>query len=216
MKSIFVIGAGELGMHIAKMFAELGNETFVMDISEERIDDISQYVSEAIIGDCTKRSVLEKQGIDNFDICIVSLADLGESLEATYLLKDLGAPFIISQANNELHAELLKRSGADETVYPAKQIAERIAMRHTAKKVLDYVEITSEYSVCEIKVPQSWVGKTVHKLGIRQRYQINILAYKRDGSFIEEVQPSHLFKEDEQLLVFGQKKIITKLSNRLY
>lgn len=215
MKSVLVIGAGKFGMHISKVFSEFGSDVLIMDISEELINDISPYVSEAKIGNGTKREVLEAQGVDNFDICVVSLGELGESLEATYLLKSLGASYIIAKANHELHAELLKRSGADEIVYPEKQIAERIATKHTARKVSDYIEITSDYSVCEMEVPQAWIGKALKKIGAREKYHINILAYRQTDFFVEEVLPSHVFKEHEHIMVFGQKKNIIKMSERL-
>lgn len=214
MKSILVIGIGRFGLHIAKKFTELGNEVLAVDVSEEQVHDILPFVTNAQIGDCTKEDVLETLGVRNFDICVVSLSDLGDSLEMTYLLKEMGAPFVLARASHEMHAKLLLRSGADEIVYPEKQMAERIAVKHTANKLFDYIEITSQFSVSEISVPRGWVNKKLEDVPVRFKYNINILAYKKNNTMMGVMDPSHVFSDDEHLIVFGTKEDLIKFSSK--
>jgi len=215
MKSILVIGIGRFGMHISKKLSELGNEVLAMDMSEERIRDVMPFVSNAQIGDYTKEDVLDSLGIDNFDICVVSLSDLSESLEVTYLLKSLGAQYVISRANHDLHEKLLLRSGADETVYPEREMGEKIAVKHTAVKMFDYIEVTPEHSISEIAIPKEWTGQSIEAVGVRKKYNVNILAYKQNEFFVESFLPTHVFEENEHIMVFGKKENIIKLSNKL-
>lgn len=215
MKSVLVIGIGRFGLHISKKFAELGGEVLAVDTSEECIHDVLPFVSNAQVGDCTKEDVLEALGVRNFDICVVSLSDLGASLETTYLLKELGAPFVLARASHEMHEKLLLRSGADEIVYPEKQMAERLAVKHTASKLFDYIEITSVHSVSEIHVPQEWIGKNLEELDVRKTYKINVLAYKVNNNSMGFIDSSHRFTADEHLIVFGTKEDIIKLSSKL-
>lgn len=215
MKSVLVIGIGRFGLHISKKFAELGCEVLAVDISEERIQDVLPFVLNAQIGDCTKENVLEALGVSNFDICVVSLSDLGDSLETTYRLKELGATFVLARASHEMHEKLLLRSGADEIVYAEKQMAERLAVKHTANKLVDYIEITSVHSVSEIQVPKDWIGKNLKDLDVRKTHKINILAYIEDNNSMGFIDPSHKFSADEHLIVFGTKEDILKLSSKL-
>lgn len=215
MKSILVIGLGRFGTHIARKFTELGNEVLAVDVSEEQIKDILPFVSNAQIGDCTKEDVLKDIGVSNFDICVVSLSDIGDSLEMTYLLKELGAPFVQARASHEMHEKLLLRSGADEIVYPEKHMAERIAVKYSVGKLFDYIEITPMYAVSEIPVPKSWVGRKLSDLNVRGNYNINILAYKSNNNMVGAVNGTHIFSSDEHLIIFGSKENLIKLSNKL-
>ncbi len=135
MKSILVIGLGRFGRHIAMKFTELYNEVLAIDISEERANDTLTYISNVQIGDCTKKEVLQALGVSNFDICVVAISsNLSTSLEITYLLKELGAPYILSRISREMHGKFLLSMGADEIIYPEKQMANRIAIKHSFKK----------------------------------------------------------------------------------
>lgn len=215
MKSILVIGLGRFGRHISVKFAELGNQVLAVDVSEERINEVLPHVSNAQIGDCTKEDVVSALGVRNFDICVVAISELAASLEITYLLKQNGAPFVLSRASRETHAKFLLGNGADEIVYPEKQMAERMAAKHTAQKVFDYIEITPEYSISEILVPHEWTGKTVEHIAVRTKYHVNILATKLNDSYTASIKPTHVFEADEHLMVFGKKSDIIKMSSRL-
>ena len=215
MKSVLVIGIGRFGLHTSQKFAELGNDVMAIDTDEERIREILPHVLNAQIGDCTQEEVINSLGVRNFDVCVVAITDLGTSLEITYLLKEYGAPFILSRANSEMHAKILLRAGADEITYPEKQMAERIAVKHTANNLFDFFEISPEYSMSELSTPADWIGKTVEAVNVRTKHHINILAYKTNNGAVNTVGADYTFNENEHLFVFGKSEDIIKFANKV-
>ena len=162
MKSVLIVGIGRFGRHLAKKFVELGNEVMIVDNDEEKISELIPIVTTAQIGDCTNEEVLRSLGVRNFDICFVCIGNnFQSSLEVTSLLKELGAKHVISKANREIHAKFLLRNGADEVVYPEKDLAEKTATKYSANNVFDYIELTDEYSIFEIPPMKSWIGKKI-------------------------------------------------------
>ena len=150
-------------------------------------------------------------GVRNFDLSVVAIGDdFQSSLETTALLKEQGAPFVVSRANRDVHAKFLLRNGADDVIYPEKQMASWAAVRYTADHVFDYVELTPEHSIFETAVPASWVGKTVVELAVRQKYRINILATKHDGKLEPLPGPNHTFLADETIFILGDNKDVQK------
>ena len=148
MKSILIIGMGRFGHHLCQNLAALGNDVMVVDQKEEVLEDLLPIVTSAKIGDCTNEAVLRSLGIANFDICFVCIGtNFQSSLEITSLVKELGGRRVISKANRDIHAKFLLRNGADEVIYPDRDIAEKMAMRYSANHVFDYIELTQEYSI---------------------------------------------------------------------
>lgn len=216
MKSVLVIGMGRFGQHIAMKFQELGNDVMVMDISEEKINDILPQITSAQIGDCTKEQVLRSIGVSNFDICVVSIGNnFQSSLEVTLLLKELGAPYVIAKASRDIHAKFLIRSGADEVIYPEKEMAEKVAVRHNANNVFDYIQLTPEYSVFEITPMDSWINKTIEQVAVRTKYHISILATKKGDDIRPLPRADYVFTHGEHLIVFGKKEDVFKFTKRI-
>lgn len=211
MKSILLIGLGRFGRHIAMKLSELNHEVMAIDIKESRVNDALPYVTNAQIGDATKEAFIDSLGVRNFDLCIVAIGDnFQSSLEATSLLKEHGATFVLSRASRDVHAKFLLRNGADDVIYPEKQIASWAAVRYSADHVFDYVELTKEYSIYETNVPRSWIGKSILELQVRQKHQINVLAVKRDGKLDPLPGPDHVFGPFEMVYVMGSNKSLTK------
>ena len=150
MKSVLIIGLGRFGTYMAKKFTELGNHVMALDTDEEKINEILPFVTSAQIGDGTKPSVLESIGIDNFDLCVVSVGEnFQSSLETTSLLKEAGAKFVLSRASTEIQAKFLLRNGADDVVFAEKQMAEKLAVKYSANNIFDYIQLTSDYAIYE-------------------------------------------------------------------
>lgn len=213
MKSVLIIGMGRFGRHIALQFAEYGNEVMVVDNSEEKVNEILPKIANAQIGDCTNEKVLKSLGVGNFDICVVAVgSNFQASLEITLLLKELGAKYIISRASRDVHAKFLIRSGADEVVYPERQMAERIAVKHSARNVFDYIELTPDYSIFEICPMECWIGKTIEQVGVRTRYRISIMAIKEGENLYPLPKANHEFQKGEHLIVFGKKEDALKFT----
>ena len=214
MNSFLVIGLGRFGIHLTHKLMELGNEVMVVDQDEERVAKMAPVATAACVGDCQDEQVLASLGVRNFDICVVAIGDdFQSSLETTALLKEYGAPFVVSRAVRDVHAKFLLRNGADDVIYPEKQMANWAAVRYSSDHIFDYVELTKDHSIVETAVPESWMGKTVVELAVRQKYRINILATKRDGVLEALPGPNHCFQPDETMFILGNDKDIQKFLN---
>ncbi|PHV70493.1 potassium transporter TrkA [Sporanaerobium hydrogeniformans] len=215
MQSVLVIGMGRFGRHLARKFVELGKEVMIVDKVEERMLDIISLVTSAQIGDCTREEVLASFGVSNFDRCFVCIGEnFQASLEITSTLKELGAKYVVARANRDIHAKFLLRNGADEVVYPEREVAEKTAICHSADYIFDYIELTPEYSIFEIPPLENWIGKTVAGVAVRRQYLISILAIKKEGEVMPLPKADHVFAENEHLIVAGRKKDVLKIINR--
>lgn len=211
MKSVLLIGLGRFGRHIAIKLDQMHHEIMAVDINEERVNSVLPYVTNAQIGDATNEEFLESLGVNNFDVCIVAIGgNFQSSLEATSLLKELGARFVVSRAARDVHAKFLLQNGADEIVYPEKQLANWTAIRYTADHILDYIALDSDHSIYEISVPEKWVGRTVEEIDVRRKYGINIMAVKRDGNMQMNITPNTRFQFGDSVFVLGNTKDIQK------
>lgn len=210
-KSILLIGAGNFGKHIARKFNELGHEVMAVDCDEERINEIIPLVTSAQIGDSTNEDFLRSLGVDNYDVCIVTVGgDFQSSLETTYLLKELGAKKVVSRAERDGQAKFLLRNGADEIVYPEKQIASWIGIRYSSNHILDYIQLDGEYAIFEVSVPKSWIGMSVGELDIRRKYNISIMGLKKNGKISVSISPDTILCEDHTMMVVGEYKVLQK------
>lgn len=211
MKSVLLIGLGRFGRHIAKQLNELDHEVMAVDINEDRVNAALPFVTNAQIGDSTNEDFLRALGVDNYDVCFVAIGDnFQSSLETTSLLKDLGAPYVVSRAARDVHAKFLLRNGADEIVYPEKQLAKWSAIKFTSEHIFDYIELDREYAVYEVDVPDNWVGKSIGDLDIRKRHKINIMAIKRNGALELAISPETRLTATDTLLVIGKYHDIQK------
>ena len=173
MKSVLVIGMGKFGRHFAKKMVDLGNEVMIVDKDEAIVERYSVTFSDAQIADCMNKDVLLTLGVHHFDICMVAIgSDFQSSMVVTALLRELDAKYIVSKAESDIQADLLMKIGADEIVYPEREMAEKIAVRFTATNVFDYIELTDDYAIYEIPVLYAWIGKTISEINIRRKYRI--------------------------------------------
>ena len=211
MKNILLIGLGHFGKHIAMELNKLGHEIMAVDENEEKVNDVLPYVTSAQIGDSTESDFLESLGIRNFDVCIVTMSgNFQNSLETTSLLKELGAEFVVSAAKRDVQEKFLLRNGADKVVYPEKQMAKWTAIRYTSDHILDYIEVDDSYAIFEVQVPDNWIGKSIGKIDIRKKYNINILALKEYGNLNMAITPDTVLSSSITLLVLGDYKSLQK------
>ena len=211
MKSILLIGLGRFGRHIALQLNKLGHEVMGVDKNEDRVNSVMDVVTNAQIGDSTNSEFLRTLGVDNYDVCIVTIgSDFQASLETTTYLKEMGAKLVVSRAERDGQAKFLLRNGADEIVYPEKQVARWAAIRYSSEHILDYIELDDHNSIFEVTVPKSWVGETIGQLDIRKKYNINIVAVKQNGKMNVSVSPDCLLTNDNTMLVIGEYKNVQK------
>ena len=211
MKSILLIGLGRFGRHIAMKLDELHHHVMAVDKEDTRVDAVLPFVTNAQIGDATNEDFLSSLGVGNFDVCIVAIGDnFQNSLEVTSLLKELGARMVVSRAARDVHAKFLLRNGADEIVYPERQLADWVAIRYSADHILDYIELDEEHAIFEISIPEEWIGKTIGQLDIRKKYDINIMALKTNDIMNLEISSDTQLLKGSTMLVLGETKHIQK------
>lgn len=217
MKSILIIGLGRFGSHLCRNLSELDNEIMIVDQDESKLEDLLPYVVDAKIGDCTNEKVLKSLGASNFDLCFVCIGNTFQSsLEITSLLKDLGAKYVVSKANRDIHAKFLLRNGADEVIYPDRDIAEKVAVRFSANHVFDYVELGNGFSIYEISPLPEWLGRTILDVNVRSIYNTNIIGVKTaKGSMLLTPGPDYVFNQDEHLMVIGHQKDVEQIIKKL-
>lgn len=211
MKSILLIGLGRFGRHIAMKLDELHHQVMAVDKEEQRVEAVLPFVTNTQIGDATNEDFLSSLGVRNFDVCIVAIGDnFQNSLEATSLLKELGAKMVVSRAAKGVHAKFLLRNGADEVVYPEKQLADWTAIRYSADHILDYIELDEGHAIFEVSVPNDWAGKTIGQLDIRKKYNVSIMALKHNGVMNLSITPDISLPQDDTMLVLGDIRSIQK------
>lgn len=211
MKSILLIGLGRFGKHIALNLNRLGHQVMAVDHREERVEEILPFVTNAQIGDSTNADFLESLGIRNYDVCMVTIGnDFQSSLETTSLLKELGARLVVSRAERDVQEKFLLRNGADEVLYPEKQLARWTAIRYSSNHILDYIELDGDHAIFEVSVPKSWIGMSIGDIDIRKKYNINILAVKKDGKMEMAITSDTVLSDDKTMLVLGEYKALQK------
>lgn len=211
MKSILLIGLGRFGKQIAVRLHELHHHVMAVDQVEERVNAVLPYVTSAQIGDSMNEEFMSSLGVNSFDVCIVAIGEnFQSSLETTSLLRELGAKMIVARANRDVHAKFLLNNGADEVVYPEKQLANWTAVRYGSNNIFDYIELDGDNAIVEVSVPPSWAGKTVIELDVRKRHHINLLATKQNHKLNTMITPDTKLSTDETLLVLGSNRDIQK------
>ena len=209
--TFLVIGLGRFGTNLALRLMDSGSEVMVIDNDEEAVNHIAPRVTQAKIGDCMDEEVLRSLDPASFDFCFVCISDnFQSSLEITSLLKEMGAPMVISKADKNLHARLLLKIGADEVVFPERDMARRTAVRFSVNGALEYVELAPGYAIFELDVPDHWAGQTLIDLDIRKRYNVNVIGRKENGSILP-IDTSFVFAADTHIMVAGRPEDVSKM-----
>ena len=212
MKSVLLIGLGRFGRRMARKLRELDHEVLAIDRNEQKVNEALEFVTSAQIADATSEPFMRSVGVSNFDLCVVAIGDdFQSSLETTALLKECGARFVLSRASREVHAKFLLRNGADDIVYPERQMADWAAMRYSSDHIFDYVSLSPDYSIYEIATPREWEGKTVMELAVRQRYRVNVLGVKKGDALQPMPGPAHRFQAGESVLILGHDRDVQNL-----
>ena len=211
MKSILLIGVHSLGSLLAKQFSKQGHEVMAVDREESRINEILPYVTDAQIGDSTNEEFLRSLGINNYDVCFVTIGgDFQSSLETTSLLKEMGGKLVVSRADRDVQTKFLLRNGADEVLNPEKQVAEWAAIRYGSNHILDYIKLDADHAIFEVPVPADWAGKSIGQIDIRKKHGITIIAVKNHGDVDLSITPETILESSMTMLVLGEKKSIKK------
>lgn len=214
-KSVLIIGMGRFGRNLALRMLDMGNDVMIIDKDASIIDAMSTKCPDATIGDCTNEDVLKALDVSEFDICFVTIGeDFQSSLIITSYLKALGAKCVVAKANQDIQADLLRKIGADEVVYPEKEIAEKLAMRYNSDNIFDYIQLTSDYSIYEIPILREWVGKTIVEINVRQTYNVSIIATKVGATLNPAPGANYVFGRDDHIVVIGKPTDVFKITSK--
>jgi len=215
-KQYVVIGLGRFGSSVAQTLYSLGNDVLVIDKDEDLVQDISDSVTHAVQMDATDESALRTLGLRNFDVAIITIgANIQSSIMATLLVKELGIKYIVAKANNDLHAKVLTKIGADRVILPEKDMGVRVAHNISSSSILDYIELSTDYSIIEIKAPEEWKGKTIMELKLRKKYGINVMAIKNKKAINISPMPDEVINEDDVLVAVGAAQDLAKLEGMI-
>ncbi|MGP0687084.1 potassium channel family protein [Priestia aryabhattai] len=214
-KEFAVIGLGRFGGSICKTLSDQGMEVLAIDIDEEKVNEYANVASHAVVGDSMDEAVLKSLGIRNFDHVIVAIGDnIQASILTTLILKELGVEKITVKAQNDYHAKVLSKIGANFIVHPERDMGRRIANNMISNSVLDYLELSEEHSIVELVASRRMAGNTLIELDIRAKYGINIVAIKRDRDIIVSPQASETIQEGDVLIVIGADADINRFENK--
>lgn len=218
MKSFCIIGLGEFGMTLARELAGYGCQIMAIDVDGEKINEIADVVTNAVIGDPTNDSVLRACGAADYDCAVVCLqTNMNDNILLSIMLKELGIKKVISRASNEKHKTVLERLGIDTVVFPERDTAEKLAYVISKNNITDYIEFDG-YKLIECKVPDAWEGKSLFDLDIRKKYGVSVIAVRSaEGERTVDVSPNptRKFKCGEMISVVGEDKDIDKFASRL-
>ncbi|MDD2481188.1 MAG: TrkA family potassium uptake protein [Lutispora sp.] len=219
LKQFMVIGVGRFGSALAKRLFDMGHEVLAVDIDEELIQEISDKVTHAIAADATDENVLRSLGVRNFDVGVVAIGDdIQSSIITTLMLKEMGLSYVVAKAQNEVHAKVLKKLGADRVVFPERDMGIRVAHNLISTNILDIIELSPDYSLLEFEVFSSWTGESLKNLNLRAKYGINVLAIKNNigkGSINVSPKAQDLIKEGDILVVVGSNEDLLKLEKKV-
>lgn len=211
-KEFVVFGLGHFGKSVALTLAESGCEVLIVDNDETTVQEMADLVTYAVRADVTDAEVLESLGISNFDGAVVGI---GENLEAsvmvTILAKELGIPYVLAKAKNDLHAKILKKVGADAVVFPEKETGIRIAHNLMMGNFFDAIELSSRYSIMEIDVPDEWSGRSLSDLNLRARFQVNVVGIKGQTNVNINPAPEQRIEKNDKLVVLGDNEQLEAL-----
>ena len=211
-KQFAIIGLDRFGSSVAKYLAEMGYEVLAVDDNAQRVQDVAHAVTHAVAADSTDEEAMSSLGIRNFDVVVVAIGqDIQSSILTTLILKDLGVPYIIVKAQNELHGKVLNKIGADKVVFPERDMGLRVAHHLISPNILEHIELSPDYSIVEMRLPSVMFGKNLKQLDIRQKYNCNVLAVKRNEEMNITPSADEPLIRDDILVIVGKNEQLTKL-----
>ena len=211
MKQIAVLGLGRFGESRAMALMAMGNQVLGIDIDEDKVSAVEEELTHVAIADMTDANSLRSLGLSNLDVAVVCTGDIQTSIMATVLLKDLGVQKVVSKAKNVLHEKILCKVGADQVVFPERDMGVRLAHGIADTNVIEFIELSSVYSLAEVFILPEWKGKTLMDADIRVNYGLNVVAIRRQGDIIVSPRASEVMQEGDVMVVIGKNADISNL-----
>lgn len=214
-KQYAVFGLGSFGESVAVTLQELGCEVVVVDNHMERIEDISPYVSYAVQADIEDPEVIRSLGARNLDGVVIAVADdMEASIMATLVSKEIGVPYVLAKAKNELHAKVLKKIGADSIIFPEKEIGQSVARNLVSGEFVDWISLSPDYSITEIQVPEKWIGKSLSEIDVRRTKDVNVVGVRIGEKIQVTIDPEEPLQEEMMLIMIGSNEALEKFGEK--
>ena len=212
MKSFVIIGLGRFGTAIASELSALGHEVLAVDVDEERVQQVADHVTHAVTGDGRNIEVLRALGVRNVDCVVVAMgSDVGNSALITLNLKELGVKEVICKAQSHVHSRVLEKIGADRVVFPEYEMGAKLAQGLSSSNVLNFIELSEDYGILELSAPQSWQGKSLRELDVRNRHHVNVIAIRKNGELNVAPSPDLPLESGDQVVALGRYEDINLL-----
>jgi len=205
MKSYIVVGLGRFGQGVARQLCALGAEVLAMDVRSDLVQQLSNDVTHAVVGDARDKEVLRALGVRNFDCGVIAIGeDLAASILVAMNMQELGVPFIVCKAHDDTHRHVLERLGINRVVIPEKEQAQRLARSLHSHNVLEYIELSEEFGILEVPAPKSWVGKSLKELNVRAKMGVNIIAVESGEKTNVSPAADYRIQAGDVMVVLGE------------
>ena len=213
MKQIAILGLGRFGRALARTLVEMGHDVMGVDANEAVVEKMAPVLTNCVQADVMDEQTLLSLGVTNFDIVVVGIgnSDMQASIFTTLMLKEMGVEHVVCKVSSNKHARILLKLGADRVVYPERDMGLRFAHSIAQSDVLEFIELSEEYSMMEINAPKYLIGKSLKESDVRSKYNINIVAIKRGKKIMVNPSPDAVLEQGDVLLAIGETQALTKL-----
>ena len=210
-KQFLVAGLGLFGTSVALTLQQMGYEVYTLDSEESLVQDLSTQLNYVVCGDASDKKTLQSLPLEDIDVAVVAIGNVERNMMCTMLLKELGIKQVVAKAINNLHGAMLNKIGADKVVYAERDMGERVAHNLISAGVMDYIELSSEISVMSLAIPAEFVGKNLIEADLRRRYDVNVVAIKRDGRTIVNPKAQEVFQPEDDIIVLGTHEGVKRM-----
>ena len=210
-KQFLVAGLGLFGTSVALTLQQMGYEVYNLDREESIVQDLSTQLNYVVCGDASDKKTLQSLPLEDIDVAVVAIGNVERNMMCTMLLKELGIKQVVAKAINNLHGAMLNKIGADKVVYAERDMGERVAHNLISAGVMDYIELSSEISVMSLAIPTEFVGKNLIEADLRRRYDVNVVAIKRDGRTIVNPKAQEVFQPEDEIIVLGTHEGVKRM-----
>lgn len=215
MKNFVVIGLGRFGTAVARELCELGNQVLAVDMNRELVQNVADQVTHAVVGDGRDPAVLRSLGVKDYDCAVVAVGnDVGSSALVTMRLKEEGVPQVVCKAQSHVHQRLLEKIGADRVVFPEHEMGIKVAQGLAHSNIINFIELSPEYGIVEVDLPNGWAGRTIRDLDVRAKYKLNVIAVRRGQDINVAPGADCVLVNGDKLIVLGEDRNITALCRK--
>ena len=210
-KQFLVAGLGLFGTSVALTLQQMGYEVYALDSEEGLVQDLSTQLNYVVCGDASDRKTLQSLPLEDIDVAVVAIGNVERNMMCTMLLKELGIKQVVSKAINNLHGAMLSKIGADKVVYAERDMGERVAHNLISAGVMDYIELSGEISVMSLPIPTEFIGKNLIEADLRRRYDVNVVAIKREGRTMVNPKAQEVFQPEDEIVVLGTHEGVKRM-----